>query len=188
MKQTKFGSEYKLSFRKVDIDDKDLLQQFRCEYRAIRHFIQNESLESKKDVSYILLDEESNCIIGFCAICCSGISVSDEDYNGNPYITSIPTIEIDYFAIDEDYRSVKLNETSKKYETLSQAFLMHALEEIKNISVMHVGATHVCLYSVPKAKNFYARCGFVEFNDYMHPDELPFLENCIPMYLVIDKE
>ena len=64
---------------------------------------------------------------------------------------------------------------------------MYMIEYIKKISTEFVGATHICLYAVPKAVNFYKRCGFECFEEYMNPDEIPFLENCVPMFHEIDK-
>ena len=182
-----FGCDYSMSFHKVDKNDSELLSKFKCEYPAIRHFIQNQSVESKKDVSYIFVDDENNQIMAFFAICCTGISVTDTDSKGNPFLTSIPAIEVDYFAVDEEYRSLKLDERSNRYETLSRALFLYMLEHIKEISVENVGATHICLYAVPRAVNFYKRCGFEPFEEYMNPDEVPFLNGCIPMFYVIEK-
>ncbi len=188
MTKHNFACEYSMSFHKVDINDVNLLNEFKCEYDAIREFIQNKSVHSKDDVSYILVDDENNRIMGFCAICCTGITITDiNPYNKKPYLTSIPTIEIDYFAVDEEYRGIKYDETSTQYETLSQSFLIYMIDVIKNISIENVGATHICLYSVPKAKSFYKRCGFEEFETYMNRDEVPFLDGCIPMFYVIEK-
>ena len=58
-------------------------------------------------------------------------------------------------------------------------------QHIKNITSNIVGATHICLYAVPKAKNFYKRCDFVEFESYMNRDEKNFVRGCIPMFYVI---
>ena len=39
--------------------------------------------------------------------------------------------------------------------------------------------------SVPKALNFYKRCGFLEFETYMQRDKKQYIKNCIPMFLTI---
>lgn len=187
MAKHNYGCDYSMSFHKVEINDADLLSRFQCEYPAIRDFIQNKSIESKEDVSYIFVDDENNTIMGFCAIHCTGISVTATDDKEREYITSMPAVEIDYFAVDEEYRSLKWDETSTRYETLSRGFFMYMIEYIKKISTEFVGATHICLYAVPKAVNFYKRCGFECFEEYMNPDEIPFLENCVPMFHEIDK-
>lgn len=187
MAKHNYACDYSMSFHRVKKDDSDLLSQFKCEYPAIRDFIQRQSIESKNDVSYVFVDDENNRIMGFCAICCTGISVTDTDENGKDFLTSVPAIEIDYFAVDEEYRSLKLDKDSNRYETLSRAFFLYMLEHIKWISINQVGATHICLYAVPKAVSFYKRCGFEPFEDYMNADEVPFLNNCTPMFYVIDK-
>ncbi len=133
------------------------------------------NIHSKADVSYILVDDENNRIMGFCAIRCTGITITETNlHNGKEYLTSLPAVEIDYFAVDEEYRGIRYDESSSRYETLSQSFFIYILDVIKAISIENVGATHVCLYAVPRAKNFYKRCGFEEFEDYMLKDEIPF--------------
>ena len=49
-----------------------------------------------------------------------------------------------------------------------------------------IGFTHLSLYSVPKAQNFYKRCGFKDFERYMNRDEAVFTKDCIPMFLSLD--
>jgi GNAT superfamily N-acetyltransferase len=126
--------------------------------------------------------------MAFCAIRCTGISVNATDRRKRVFVTSIPAIEINYFAVDEEYRSLKLDENSNRYETLSRAFMLYMIEYIKTIASKYVGATHICLYAVTKAVNFYKRCGFEPFEEYMNHDELPFLRNCVPMFYVIDND
>lgn len=183
----KYGIDYSISFRKVDPADSKILSEFECENGAIRDFARYHSIKSKKDVTYLFIDEENRTVIAFCSICCTGISITEyiEDDLSKPYNSSIPAVEIDFFAVDERYRSIPLDETSKKHDTLSNALFLYMLNHIKNITSSVVGATHICLYAVPEAKNFYKRCDFVEFSDFMKRDEKPFIKNCIPMFYVI---
>lgn len=187
MAKHNYGYQYQMSFHKVNDDDSELLSKFKCEYKAISDFIQNKSINSKSDVSYVFVDDENKAIMGFCAIRCTGISVTDMDDEENEFLTSLPSIEIDYFAVDEEYRSLKWDETSKRYETLSKGFFLYMIDHIKKISSKYVGATHICLYAVPAAVNFYKRCGFECFEEFMNPDEIPFLKNCVPMFFEIEK-
>ena len=187
MVRRNYGCDYSMSFHRVNTKDTDLLSKFKCEYPAISDFIQNQSVESKEDVSYVFVDDDSNTIMSFCAIRCTGISVTNTDNKGQKYLTSIPSVEIDYFAVDEEYRSLRWDETSNKYETLSKGFFLYMLDYITRISSEFVGATHICLYAVPKAVSFYKRCGFECFEEYMNPDEVPFLEDCVPMFCEIKK-
>ena len=182
-----YGLEYSISFKKVDPNDSKILSEFECENTTIRNFARYQSIKSAKDVTYIFVDNENKTVIGFCSICCTGISITEfeEDDENKPYNSTIPSIEIDFFAVDERYRSIPLDENSGRYDTLSNALFVYIIDHIKKIASNIVGATHICLYAVPKAKNFYKRCDFVEFSEYMNRDEKPFIKNCIPMFYVI---
>lgn len=185
MSRHEYGLDYSISFHRISAADSDLLKDFRCGNPAIEQFIREESLSSNQDVTYIFIDTENQNMIGFCSICCSGISCIGKDSGGQVFTTTIPSIEIDYFAIDEDYRSLRLDKDSNRYETLSQALFLLMIQKIEEISHTVVGATHICLYAVPQAVNFYKRCGFCEFSPYMNRDELPFLDGCVPMFYAI---
>ncbi len=180
-----YGMEYSITFKRIAESDRELFSEFRCENQSISTFLKKESLSTKKDVTYLFIDEENNRIIGFCSLCCHGISITRERKDGTPYNTSLPSVEIDFFAIDEDYRKIPLDKNSGRYDTLSNALFSFVLNRIKNIAEKTVGATHICLYSVPRAENFYKRCGFVPFETFMNPDEKPFIKGCTPMFKLV---
>lgn len=185
MIEYKYGDECPIEFRKVTKADEALLSDFQCENDAIRKFIRCESIESQENVSYLFVDINNNIIIGFCSICCTGISTIEYDIDEQPYDTSLPAVEINFFAIDNRYQKLAFDCESSRYETLSAMLFLRMLKHIFDIASDVVGATHICLYSVPQAVNFYKRCGFSLFEEYMRSDEKPFLNGCIPMFLAI---
>jgi len=187
MKSYNYGVDYSIKLRKVEYRDMDMLSEFKCEKPSIRKFIQRGCLTSRENVSYIFLDEENNAIIGFCSIRCGGISTIKYDEEDNEYVTSLPSVEITYFAIDERYRSLRFDKESNKYQTLSQILFLKMLEIISDISTNNIGATHICLYSVPEAENFYKRCNFESFKNYMKRDEKPYIKDCVPMFTILKK-
>lgn len=182
-----YGKDCPITFKRLTSEDENILKEFKCDNLSIKDFIRNQSINSLKDVSYLFIDTENNIIVGFCSICCTGIQIVEKDMENHLYSTLLPAIEIDFFAIDERYRNLKFDEDSDQYETLSSVIFLNVLEHIFKISNKVVGATHICLYSVPKAENFYARCGFRPFKDYMKRDEQPFLKGCIPMFLSMNE-
>lgn len=189
MTKHKFGCEYSITFRRVNDSDIKILKEFDCGNRNINECVRK-CLTSQKDVSYLFLDNENNQIIGFSAICCSGIlvdQVSEIDGELKNISTSLPSVEIDFFAVDERYRSLPFDSESNRYETLSSMLLLFMIMHIQDITQKTIGATHICLYSVPKAKSFYKRCGFEEFQYYMKRDEAIFTKGCIPMFMSIQK-
>ncbi len=180
----RYGSDFDITFRRITKADSDMLNDFDCGNVSINEFIREESLGTRKDVTYIFLDEERNNIIAFCSISCNGISIEAID-NEECFTTNYPAVEIDFFAVDERYRSIKFDKNSTRYNTLSNVLFSFMIKYISDITSTYIGATHICLYSVPKAKNFYKRCGFKEFEPYMNRDETPFLDGCIPMFIVL---
>lgn len=187
MKSYNYGVNYSITLRRVERSDMDILQKFQCENGSIKTFIQRGCLTSQGNVSYIFIDEENNIIIGFCSIRCNGISTLKFDSNDEEYNTSIPAVEITYFAIDERYRRLPFDKSSTEHETLSQFLFLKMLGIISEISQNSVGATHVCLYSVYRAQNFYKRCNFQLFKTFMQRDNHPDIRNCIPMFTIIQK-
>ena len=186
MIQHKYGCEYDIVFRRVKDSDIEKLNGFDCGNENINHFVRG-CLSTAKDVSYVFLDNENQQIVCFCSVCCSAISVNElQGKDRKPVRTNYPSVEIDFFAVDEKYRSKPFDKNSKKHETLSNAFLLYFINFLKGISKTVVGFTYLSLYSVPEAVSFYNRFGFEGFEPYMNRDEAVFTENCIPMFLPID--
>lgn len=185
MKSKEYGVNVPIVFRRVKQEDIDKLSLFDCGNRSINNFIKNECLNTNESVTYLFVNEDNQEIIGFCSLCCTGILLKDDGIQVNTY-SHYPSIEIDYFAVAEKYRSIPYEETSTRYETLSNVLFQQVIKYIESISRKYVGATHVCLYSVPRAFNFYKRNGFLEFEPYMQRDKKTYIKNCIPMFLVIN--
>ena len=101
MIEHKYGCEYSITFRKVTDGDNQKLQNFDCGNKSINRFVQN-CLSSKRDVSYVFLDNENEQIICFCSVCCSAISVNEIQGKEMALVkTNYPSVEIDFFAVDE---------------------------------------------------------------------------------------
>ena len=183
-----YGSEYHITVRRIEPSDEHMLSGFDCGNGSINEFLKTNSIGSDRDVTYIFLDEENNTVIGFCSLCCSGITINAETRIDGKFTTIMPAVEIDFFAVDERYRSIKYDEKSTRYETLSAALFAMMLKHIETISNEYVGATHICLYAVPKAVHFYERLNFKKFEPYMHRDNAPFIDGCELMYYVLHNE
>ena len=99
--------------------------------------------------------------------------------------TIIPSIEIKFFAVDNEYRSLKMEKTSTRYDTLSASIFQYCIYIADRIANENVGAKALLLYAVPKAHNFYKRNGFEEFTEEMSRDNAGFVRGCVPMYMSI---
>ena len=187
----KFGDSIRIKRIHIsDLDEKSLTE-FKCDNKTIDSFFKEESAQLERNVTFAFIDVDENNVIGFYSLCCNGIDIlkeeTDDEGNRCIYRTIEPAIEIDFFAIDERYRSIPFSSESSRYETLSQYLFLYVLDEIKNISKKAVGAKYIILYSVPQAISFYKRCKFVDFTEYMIEDGDPFVSECTAMFKKIDK-
>ena len=188
-KTSKFGYQIQIIRKPVSNLEPDFLNSFSCENEYISSFLKEKSQSTKRDVTYAFIDKDENKIIGFYSLCSNGIIVTkehiDKKNSRSVYRTNIPAIMIDFFAIDEYYRSIPFNEDSGRYDTLSKFLFTFVLEEIRGIASTEVGATHVCLYSVPQSKSFYKRSDFKPFDGYMQKDGDPQISGCTAMFYVL---
>ena len=69
MKNPKFGLDYSISFKKAELSDSEILGEFECENPVIKNFARYGIFDSKKNVTYLFIDDESNTVVCFCSIC-----------------------------------------------------------------------------------------------------------------------
>ena len=123
----------------------------------------------------------------FRSIYCD-ISLKMEESESNAdekRIISFPAIEIDYFAIDEEYQGLKYDETDDDEPfNLSDALFGDILGVCLEVSKI-IAFKFLILYSVPEAKNFYKKHNFEEFYKFMNKINNTHVEECIPMFLEI---
>ena len=181
----KFGREIDIIFKKLTPKDKHIVSEFECGNQTLSDFFRNKSFSSKRNVTYVFIDKLKNKVICFCSICCNGIlTLKEESKTENIKLVreNIPAVEIDYFAVDEQYKSLIYDENSSKNETLSRVMFLYLIDYIKGIVENKIGAEKICLYSVPKAITFYKRCGFEDFSSFMLEENKIYLEGCVPLY------
>lgn len=179
-----YGNEIPMSFERLNNDNVKYLQDFDCDNANINRCVIEDSL-SKKTVTYLMIDTKADILVAYCSLACTGVveQVANIDYSMIPKMRS--AIEIEFFAVHKDYRSLKFEESSKRYDTLSSVIFRYCISYAKRIANEMVGAEMLVLYSVPKAVSFYKRSGFTPFRSNMGVDEDPFLKGCVPMHCVV---
>lgn len=150
----RFGVDFNITFRKLDITDYEMVQKFSCGNRALDDFIRHLCFNNKQYATYLFVENSTNTLISFCALSSKGITAYQE-INDKAYCTQFPAIEIEFFAVDDKYRKILIDKNSQPHETLSRTFLLVMLKQIDSVISTHVGVQYVCLYSVRKAVNFY---------------------------------
>ena len=182
----RFGSDIAIEILKRSKEAFPYVEAFDCGDENLNFWIK-EDFRKSQTVAYLFVDKANKTLVAYCSMACSGIMTIAED--ANPEIldpkTIIPSIEIKFFAVDNRYRSLRMEETSKRYDTLSALIFQYCIYIACNAAEEHIGADALLLYSVPKAKSFYKRNGFVEFSEEMLGDQSGFVEGCVPMYRII---
>lgn len=175
----KYGEEYSVSFQILNMENSRYVLNFHCGNRSLDYYFHNEALSDKTAVTYLFIDEESDCLMACVTIACSAIFT-----NGEPepqFSTILSAMEVKYLATDEKYQHIPYSSESKS-PSLSDCMFDYMLTYMEEISHTKIGASKIVLYAVPKAVNFYSRHGFKEFGDTMYGDEGYYLDGCKPMY------
>lgn len=178
-----YGSDVSIDIRKYSEDTVRYVSNFNCGNQNLNRLIWEDFI-SGSTVAYLFIDTEDDKLVAYCSLSCSGIMTLAKD--AAPGVidprTIIPSIEIKFFAVDNKYRSLKMEKASTRYDTLSASIFQYCIYIANQITSENVGAKALLLYSVPKAHNFYKRNGFEEFTKEMSEDNARFVSGCIPMY------
>lgn len=156
---------------------KDVVSDFDCGNEVINDYLKNSALSDSDNVTYLFVDISNN-IIGFSTLCCSGIRYTV----GKGYQSTLPAIEIKYFAILSDLHKLIYDETDEHFYFSDKVFC-ELLKICRDISQDVIGARYIVLYSVPDAVRFYKRNMFEIYTEYMSKDKTTFLNDCVPMFM-----
>ena len=176
-----YGKDYPISVQVLDESNRRYVEDFFCDNSAIDNYFRRLAVDDKQAVTYIFIDEMNDAIIACVTLACSAIFLKEAK---KQFSTIVSAMEIQYFAVDEEYKHIKYEEGSSF--TLSYYILVYMLDLMKELSHTSIGAAKIILYSVPEAINFYKKCRFSEFGEGMLGDKGEFVEGCLPMYLDIN--
>lgn len=173
----RYGNQIPIDIIRLSPENGKYTQDFFCDNKAIDHYFRNMASHDPTAVTYLFVDSEKDSPIACVTLACSAIFTTD---CGEQFSTILSAMEILYFAVDESYKHIPYIKGSPL--TLSHYILSYMLDQMKDMSHTHIGASKVVLYSVPEAVHFYERCDFKEFGDTMYGDKGTFVNGCVPMY------
>ena len=184
-----YGCDVRLRIEKMALSAKELIDNFNCGNDNINGLVQMDSFDPHT-VTYLYIDDSTETLVAYVSIACSGILVDDaslgcDDVSFTSESSIMPAIEIEYFAIDQEYQRLQFEENSDSKLTLSYYIFMDMLECIRDISENVVGARAVVLYAVPDAVHFYQKCGFSTLPDMLSGRTDDFIDGCVPMYIYL---
>ena len=193
-------------------DTKHYVDTFDCGLESINRYLRESAIEDISTQTYLFLDVAQDRVISIASLSCSAIisfkkyrtrKVSTVEYSNDK--EDIVFCEIDqnyeYSSVQRQllYHAIEIRNfaTNAYYQgkiyvhgkTISHYLFVYLCQNIiiEDLRAL-VGFTKIVLYSVEKAKNFYERAGFTDFEGFMIADENPYLSKCIPMYYNIAEE
>lgn len=172
-----YGEDIKNKPKLLTSSDIDLVKDFDCGNQVINDYLKQEALKDTKATTFIVVNTETNEVICYYSLNCSGFVVN----NGNNF-TIYPAVEVKMFAIDEKYQHLPYSKSFKD-GNFSDMLFNEVIGFIYEFTDLYCGADKVILYAVPNAESFYKRNGFKRFESFMLQSTSLFLNGCIPMYL-----
>ncbi len=154
--------------------------EFSCGNAEIDRVLKEKAVDETDYVTYIFQDSETEEVIAFASINCSGIIFQE-----GIQVEVLPAVEIRYCAGAEKYQHIQMQEF-QEYEDnkfcISDFLFCKLIEEILKITSTTIGAKYIVLYSVPNAVGFYKRNCFEEFKEIFTPENKMYTHDCVPMY------
>jgi len=152
-----------------------LISSFHCGNKTLDEYFQNKALDDDDATTYCFLEENLKTIIAVSSLSCNGIITKSANK-----MSTYPAVEIKMFAVNDSYKGKTIEGEEEHY---SDWCFNSTIAKIMQFTDNYCGASRVFLYSVPNAKHFYLRCGMHEFTDLMYPDDRPYFDRCIPMFM-----
>ena len=154
--------------------------EFSCGNAEIDRVLKEKAVNDTDYVTYLFRDSETEEVIAFASINCSGIIFQE-----GIHVEVLPAVEIRYFAVAEKYQHIQMQEYQEYGDNkfcISDFLFCKLIEEIREITCSTIGARYIALYSVPNAVGFYKRNCFEEFKEIFTPENKMYTHDCVPMY------
>ena len=175
----KYGTDIQFEIARLNKDNFKYIKNFSCGNSSIDEYLKERAMNDAFGTTYIVIDNTTLSVVGYCTMCCSGLT---HKYQNN--IHTIPAIEIKYFAIDASYQNLRYDDWDEHYY-FSDYIFQCFMNMCSDISETTLAAKCIILYSVKEAVAFYRRLGFDNFSKFYEPDIYRYIEDCTPMYIEI---
>ena len=176
------GEEINFKLSEYSTEYAEQLKKFNCGNPVINEYILNKAKDDISTVTYLVINTDTNDVIGFISLACSGIRYTISTGKNYHVNETKPAIEIKYFAVINKFHKLLYDDTDE-HIYFSDMVLGEALKKCRDISEKVIGAEYIMLYAVEEAVHFYERNLFETYAEYMSRDNIRFLDGCVPMYM-----
>lgn len=184
----KFGEEISYSWRRIKIEDKKELSEFRCENKNLDKLINKDIVDNTMSLAndasyYIFKNNDNGQIIAIVGLTMSGILHEQQRYRN-----LLPAIKIDILAVDHKYQKLHYDVESLEandHYYLSDDILGQIIKYCREISEKYILAEYILLYADKNAIRYYERNGFSTFEEFMSEEYNMYINENVPMYMDI---
>ncbi len=145
----------KMTFKENSLEYSEMCRQFDCGNSYINNFLKENSFNNEIAKTFILINEEVPCIMGFFSLSADSLI---EKSNDQKTIELGPAIRIYMFAVDKRYQGYHYHLS----ETIASFLLNQCIEVIKKVVEHYIGATFIVLSSTKEGYHFYKKKGDFE--------------------------
>lgn len=181
--------KYVCGFRSA-LDSKNQYAEY-----SIGEYLVNDAYEDQKSgkgMTYLIINKDRNKVIAFFTISTASLMIllehdGDERSNADLIIEnfiSIPSVKIDYFAVDVDYQDLFFEDLPLSAHIFNTIILI-----LCNMSNTKIGFQAIFLYSLESSKKFYVRNGLSKMTDsFVASEGVPINDVSDLLYMFIYKQ
>lgn len=187
-----YGEEVKYEYDLIKPEDKEKLRAFSCGNKKLDEYIQDGLItdgiiDTEDGLPFKVWDTNTGDIISVFSLATSGIV-----WKLDGYTHVISAIKIDILAVDVEYQKMHMDVHSKESNNpadhyyLSDSIMCEIIKHCRDIAENRAAAEYIILYADTKAKHFYERNLFADFNEFMEKENNMEIAKNIPMYMKLE--
>ena len=176
----KYGTEVNYVEEIIDISKKDYLKEFDWKNDEINNHIKKFQSHISTERLWGIFDCNLDKLVCVYSLKASAITRESSDNRGAAYDSAV---EIAIFAVDKNYQDLRMSD-KKEDGCLSSRILCSVMKKIMVMNSNICAVEYIILYSTKDAEEFYKKCKFKSFTQYMKNRD-SYIQYCVPMYFPI---
>lgn len=187
-----YGEQVEYDYDLIEPEDEKKLQAFSCGNEQLDRYIHcelisNQTVDTEDGLPFKVWDVNTGEIIAVFSLASSGIV-----WRVDNFTHVFPAIKIDILAVDVNYQKMHMNIESKQSANpdehlyFSDSIMCKIIMHCRDIAEKKVLAKYIILYADKKARRFYERNMFSDFNEFMDKEHNMEIVANDPMYMELD--
>ena len=166
---------------------RELAKEFKCGNTVIDRFLHDDNaLDENQGITYILLSDKEDCIIGYYNIEAGRVDQIEEVGDKKYYKPMGGAVNINYLAVHNDFQRTKIVENDDRKIYLGDIILRDCEKRILKLREQ-MGISFITLYSTEEGYHLYhERNSYEDFEDDMNTMIRERDKGCYKFYKCVD--